>query len=103
MEHEGREVAAVLPYSHLTDTVSLVSTLASSLVVGQKLDCMAWHKDVATLLTRKKSLMESFASSPQTYEDYSEGCLVPGVVRRKTRVMGRMPILGSKRRVEVLL
>ena len=30
-------------------------------------------------------------------------CLVPGVVRRKTRVMGRMPILGSKRRVKVLL
>ena len=97
VEHDGREVAAVLPYSHLTDTVSLVSSLASSLVVGQKVDCMAWHKDVATVLTRKKSLIESFASSPKTYEDYREGCLVPGVVTlvKKFGVFLRLPHLSK--------
>jgi len=80
VEHEGKEVSATVPFSHLTDTVSLVSTLASSLKVGQILDCMAWHKDVATVLTRKKSLIDSFASSPKTYEEFHSGSLVPGVV-----------------------
>ena len=97
VEHDGKEVVGTVPYSHLTDTVSLVSTLAKSLKVGQRFDCMAWHKDVATVLTRKKSLINSFPSSPRTYEELTEGSLVPGVVTliKKFGVFLRLPHLSK--------
>ena len=96
VEHEGRQQPAVIPFSHLTDTVSLVSSLAASLVVGQQLSgCMVWQRDAATVLTRKKSLIQSFPTSPKTYEEYREGSLVPGVVSlvAKFGVFLRLPHL----------
>ena len=80
VEQEGNEVSAMVPYSHLTDIVSQVPALTSSLKIGQKLEVMAWHKDAATVLTRKKSLIDTFASSPKSYDELTEGRIIPGVV-----------------------
>merc|ERR1711892_1205830 len=93
--HEGQTVPAVIPMHHLTDQVSLASVIANNLTAGDELMSMAWQKDVVTVLTMKKSIMENWATSPKTYEEYNEGCLVPGVVVliKKFGVFLRVPHL----------
>ena len=97
VEHEDKTVPAVIPFPHLTDTISMVPSLANSIKLGQKLSTMAWHKDVVTILTMKRSLMENYDSAPKGYEEYKEGSQVPGVVTliKKFGVFLRLPKIGK--------
>ena len=97
VEHEGSSVAATLPHHHLTDTASMVPGLAASIAPGQVLDTMAWQKDVVTVLTMKRSLMDSWDSSPRNYEEVREGSVLPGVVTliKKFGVFIRLPHLSK--------
>ena len=54
VDHEDKTVPAIIPINHLTDNVSMAPILASNLVPGQKLRCLAWHKDVVTVMTKKQ-------------------------------------------------
>merc|ERR1719318_2285651 len=56
---------------------------------------MAWQKDVVTVLTMKKSILDNWANCPKSYEEFNEGSLVPGVVVlvKKFGVFLRVPHL----------
>jgi len=93
--HEGKEVPAIIPINHLTDQISLATMLANNMNVGQQIECMAWQKDVVTLLTRKRSIIDNWDNSPKNYEEYEVGSIVPGVVvlLKKFGVFLRVPHL----------
>jgi len=93
--HAGQKVSAVIPIHHLTDQVSLATMIASNITEGAELECMAWQKDVVTILTMKRSILENYASCPKTYEEFNEGSVVPGVVVliKKFGVFLRVPYL----------
>jgi len=93
--HEGKTIPAVIPIHHLTDQVSLASIIATNITEGEKLECMAWQKDVVTVLTMKQSILENYATCPKTYEEFNEGSVVPGVVVliKKFGVFLRVPHL----------
>merc|ERR1719193_608892 len=52
-------------------------------------------RGVVTVLTMKKSILENYATSPKTYEEYNEGSVVPAVVVliKKFGVFLRVPHL----------
>jgi len=93
--HEGKKIPAVIPINHLTDQISLASIIVTNIKEGDELECMAWQKDVVTVLTMKKSILENYATSPKSYEEYNEGSVVPGVVVliKKFGVFLRVPHL----------
>ena len=48
---------------NLTDQVNLATMITSNLTVGQERECKAWQKDVVTVLSMKKSILDNWANS----------------------------------------
>ena len=78
----GQQVPATIPTNNLTDQANLATMISSNLTVGQERECMAWQKEVVTVLSMKKSILDNWANCLKTYEGFNEieGSLVPGVV-----------------------
>ena len=97
VEHEDKTVPAIIPINHLTDNLSMAEIIASNLSPGDSLECLAWHKDVVTVLTMKQCVMEHYDTSPRSYEDYRPCTIVPGVVTmiKKFGVFLRLPHLAK--------
>ena len=64
---------AIIPINHLTDNLSMAESIASNLSPGDSLECLAWHKDVVTVLSLKQSVMKHYDTSPRSYDNYRPG------------------------------
>ena len=58
----------------------MVPSIVNNLKIGDRLETLAWHKDVVTILTMKKSVIENYETCPSSYDEYREGVIAPGVV-----------------------